>query len=295
MLKNKLSFRQYSRLKTCILLGPALGVILLLFGGGLFWGLLQSLGYLPAVGIEKLTFIHYLNILEDPDFLLSLGLTFYISSISTLIALVLGTAVALALFFSKEKSKLLSFILQIPLVIPHLVIAISVIFMFSPTGIFSRLAIFTGLIDQSADFPLLINDDWGLGIIFTYIWKEVPFICMMIFPLLNEQGKELLEAGKTLKATPWQRFRYIILPLIFPALESAGMIVFAFSFGAFEIPWLLGQRYPALLPVWAYQNYTDVDLMARPEGIATGIIIALIIMISIFISRLFFKRTKQVK
>ena len=41
-----------------------------------------------------------------------------------------------------------------------------------------------------------------------------------------------------------------------------------------------------MLPVWAYKNYSDVDLLARPEGIATGLIIAAIIVVAIVFSQL---------
>jgi putative spermidine/putrescine transport system permease protein len=40
-----------------------------------------------------------------------------------------------------------------------------------------------------------------------------------------------------------------------------------------------------MLPVWAYKNYSDVDLLARPEGIAIGIIIAGVIIVAIVLSQ----------
>ena len=48
-----------------------------------------------------------------------------------------------------------------------------------------------------------------------------------------------------------------------PALIRAGAIVFAFSFGAWEVPVLLGQSAPTALPVLAWQRFTDPDLAAR--------------------------------
>jgi putative spermidine/putrescine transport system permease protein len=107
-----------------------------------------------------------------------------------------------------------------------------------------------------------------------YVWKEVPFIALMVLAVLQSSGAELLDVGRTLKADRWQRFRYITLPIIFPSLGAGGLIVFAYTFGAFEIPYLLGQTYPMMLPVWAYKAYSDVDLLARPEGIAAGLVIA---------------------
>jgi putative spermidine/putrescine transport system permease protein len=272
-------------MSTSLLVGPALLVVLVLFGGGLALGLIQSLTQLPTTGIDSLTFEHFVNVLSDPDFLNSLMLTLYISATSTAIAAALSIILALVLVSLLEKYRLVHFIFQIPLTVPHLVIAVAVVFMLSPTGLFSRLALKIGLIDSSAAFPLLINDRWGVGIIMAYVWKEIPFITLMILSVLRHTGVELLEVGRTLKAGPWQRFRYIILPTISPSLGAACLIVFAYTFGAFEIPFILGQTYPMMLPVWAYKNYSDVDLLSRPEGIATGIIIAGVIIVAIVLSQ----------
>ena len=270
---------------TGVLIAPALLVVVFLFGGGLGLGLIQSLAPLPTADTGRLTFEHFANVLSDPDFLHSLMLTIYVSATSTVIAAAISIMMALVLISLSVRYRFVHFIFQIPLTVPHLVIAVAVIFMLSPTGFFSRLALKFGLIDSSASFPLLINDRWGVGIILAYVWKEIPFIALMILSVLRHTGVELLEVGRTLKAGPWQRFRYITLPTISPSLGAASLIVFAYTFGAFEIPFLLGQTYPMMLPVWAYKNYSDVDLLARPEGIATGIIIAGVIIVAIVLSQ----------
>ncbi len=268
------------------LVAPALAVVLVLFGGGLVLGLIQSLGHWPAAGMQSTTFKHFANVLGDPDFLQSLALTLYIAVTSTAIAAALSIFMAFFLLSLTEKSRILYFIFQIPLTVPHLVIAVAMVFMLTPTGLLSRLVIKLGLIEASAAFPLLVNDRWGIGIILTYVWKEIPFIALMILAVLRRSGVELLEVGRTLKAGRWQRFRYITLPTIYPSLGAACLIVFAYTFGAFEVPFLLGQTFPMMLPVWAYKNYSDVDLLARPEGIATGLIIAAVIIAAIVCSQL---------
>jgi putative spermidine/putrescine transport system permease protein len=268
------------------MVAPALIVVVVLFGGGLALGLIQSLGHLPAAGLKSLSFNHFINVLGDPDFLQSLILTLYVALSSTVIAAAISIAMAIFLISLSEKNRLVHFIFQIPLTVPHLVIAVAMVFMLTPTGLFSRVIVKLGLIDSSAAFPLLVNDRWGIAIILTYVWKEIPFITLMILSVLRRSGVELLEVGRTLKAGRWQRFRYITLPTISPSLGAACLIVFAYTFGAFEVPYLLGQTYPMMLPVWAYKNYSDVDLLARPEGIATGLIIAAIIVVAIVLSQL---------
>jgi putative spermidine/putrescine transport system permease protein len=252
-------------------------VVLVLFGGGLFLGVLQGLGHLPGAGSSRLTLTHFSRVLTDPDFFQSFGLTLYVASVSTLLAAGFSVAAALVLTGMADRYRPVHFIFQIPLTVPHLVIAVAVMFMFSPAGLLARAAVAAGLIQAPSDFPLLVNDRWSIGIILTYVWKEIPFITLMLLAVLQNAGRDLLDAGRTLKAGAWQRFRYITLPTIFPALGAAMLIVFAYTFGAFEVPYLLGRTYPMTLPIWAYKHYSDIDLMARPEGIATGILIAVVV------------------
>ncbi len=272
--------------KLVCLLGPALTLVLLLFGGGLILGLFQALGYSAAEGIQSITFDHFQTIFTDPDFNGSITLTLYISLTSTLLAASISIALALAIIHWAAKNRIVNFILEIPLTVPHLVVAVSILLLLSPAGMFSRLLASFGLLSSPSAFPLLINDDYSIGIIVVYVWKEVPFITFMLLSVLTNLGPELNEAGATLRASMLQRFRYITLPVIGPSLGAACLIVFAFTFGAFEVPYLLGKTYPVSLPVWAYKNYSDIDLLARPEGIAIGLIIAAIITLSITLSQL---------
>jgi putative spermidine/putrescine transport system permease protein len=207
-----------------------------------------------------------------------------VAATATLVATLISVALALLLVRMSGRSRLLAFLLQIPLTVPHLVVAVAMIFLLTPSGLFARLAAHLGFIDGVQGFPLLVNDTWCIGMIAAYVWKEVPFITLMLLSVLASTGVELIEVGRTLKAGPWQRFRFITLPTLFPSLSAAALIVFAYTFGAFEVPFLMGRTYPMLLPVRAYKSYSDVDLMARPEGIATGLVIAAVVCLTIFLA-----------
>ena len=277
--------RSSSPLKIFLLLTPAMSIILLLFGGGLFLGLLQALDFTFGGGLASLSPVHFFNVLRDPAFPYSLGLTFTIAAGSTLIAAIVSIPLALIIMRHSQKSKIIHFFLQIPLTVPHLVIAISVMLLFSSSGLVSRLCYSFGLITTPAEFPMLTNDQYGVGILLVYVWKEIPFITFMLLSVLKNMGSELLEVAATLNAGRMQRFFHITLPIIGPNLAAACLIVFAFTFGAFEVPYLLGRTHPVALPVWAYKSYSDVDLVARPEGIAIGLIIAATVIISVLLAQ----------
>ena len=138
------------------------------------------------------------------------------------------------------------------------------------------MAAVLGLIGEPADFPALLYDRYLIGVILTYVWKEVPFIALVVLAGLRGVAAELEEAAKTLGANAWQRFWYVIFPVIAPGVVAASLIVFAFTFGAFEVPYLLGQDYPTMLPVTAYKEYRSIELADRPMAMTINVLIALI-------------------
>ena len=79
--------------------------------------------------------------------------------------------------------------------------------------------------------------------------------------------------------------------MLLPGLLGGAALVFAFAFGAYEIPLLLGANSPAALPVLAWRSYTDVDLAARPQAMAMALIIAVLSATMIGLARLYARRT----
>lgn len=257
-----------------LLLTPALLVVVVLFLGGLATGLSRSFNYMPLIGLREPNVEAYTSILNDDEFFLSFILTFHIAFTSTLIASILAVASALLLRPAFRGKRAVTFLFQLNLTIPHLVGAIGILYLFSQSGFVARLAGAADLIQRPSDFPAMVFDRYAIGIILQYIWKEIPFIGVIVLAILQSVGEDYEAVAQSLGANRWQRFRYVTLPLVMPGVLSASVIVFAFTFGAFEIPFILGRNYPAALPVLAYRSYSDVDLAARPQAMAMAMVIA---------------------
>lgn len=285
-LMSRLSEKGAQRLRIWLLLSPALTVIVVLFLGGLASGFARSLNYFPLIGLDDPNLDAYRSIFSDDTFIQSFILTFYIAFVSTFIASILAIASALLLRPRFKGKRFIHFLYSLNLTIPHLVGAIGVLYLFSQSGLVSRLTTATGVTDAPADFPAMVADPWAIGIILQYIWKEVPFIGVIVLAILLSVGEDYESVARSLGASRWQAFRYITLPLIMPGVVSASIIVFAFTFGAFEIPFLLGRTSPAVLPVLSFRSYTNVDLAARPEAMAMAMVIAFLstLLISAYMS-----------
>ena len=263
-----------ARLKIPLLLAPALLILGGLFAGGLYAALVQSLGYFPAIGMTEINLDAYREVLGSREFLDSLLLTFYVAGVSTVAATILAVLAALALRHSP--GRISATVFQVPITVPHLVAAVGMALVVSQTGLGARLAVALGLIGEPAEFPALLYDRYSVGIILTYVWKEVPFIALVVLAGLRGVAGELEEVARTLGANAWQRFWYVVFPVIAPGIVAASLIVFAFTFGAFEVPFLLGRSYPTILPVMAYDEYRSVNLADRPAAMAINVLIALV-------------------
>lgn len=270
------------RLKIFLLLLPAMSLIVILFFGGLAVGLMRSFNYMPVIGLTSPDWSAYVSVFTDKEFYLSFLLTFHIAFTSTVISSILAIGAALLLRRQFVGRAIVNFLFQLNLTVPHLVGAIGILYLFSQSGSFARLAAEWGMIARPGDFPALVFDPYAIGIILQYVWKEVPFIGVIILANMQALGEDYESVARSLGANRWQSFRHVLLPLIFPGVLSASVMVFAFTFGAYEIPAILGSSYPAALPVLAYRKYTDVDLAARPEAMAMAIIIALLSALMIY-------------
>lgn len=277
-----------------LMLAPTLAVLLLLFVGSVVVGLGQSLDYMPIIGLTTPTVRHYFDLLSDPTFYTSLLLTLYLAVTSTLLAILFAIGVALLLRHHFGGSRWVTFIFQLPLPVPHLVAAAGMVLLLTQSGLLARIFYQAGLLERPNQFPVLVFDRWQIATILVYVWKEVPFIGLVVLAVLQGVGQEYEEIAQTLGANRWQRFRYVLLPLIMPGLVTTGIIVFAFVFGSFEIPLLLGQRYPNVLPVTAYRTYVDPDLNQRPVAMAMGMVITVIIVFLLNLALTLSRRIRQV-
>jgi putative spermidine/putrescine transport system permease protein len=265
--------------KVIWLILPTVLVLITLFVGGFVFGILQSVGFFSVISDseQKIGFDAYLAAFQNETVRSGIILTFRVAILSTVLSTVIALAISLMISRTKRFQSVLISITQFNIPIPHVVAATGILLTFSQSGIVSRLTNHFGITDGSSDFPIITNDPFGYGIIMSYLWKEVPFLCVLILSALRGPVTNLDETAKTLGASYGFRLRKVILPYIFPSILSGTIIVFAFSFGSYEVPYLLGEPYPSTVSVVAYQLYTNRDLANRPTAMALATITSVVI------------------
>jgi putative spermidine/putrescine transport system permease protein len=278
-------------------LAPALAVVGLLVGASLLYGVAQSLGALPIAGEARLSLDAYRSLLAGStpaarEFWPALGFSLWVSGASTALSALGALLVALALGARGRGGGGTLLALNLNLAFPHLVWAVALSLLLAQSGLLARLAAALGLIDAPAQFPVLVRDRYGLGIILHYVSKELPFLVLVLLPVLRTQGSVYDLVAENLGASPWQRARYVTLPLLLPALAAGSSLVFAFVFGAYEVPALLGVRYPRALPVLALEFFSNPDLRLRAEGMAVSLIISAVVVGVVGVANLWRRDTR---
>jgi len=266
-------------------LAPALTIIVTLLGASLAYGIAQSLGAISVIGQETLSPRAYADLfggqgIAGREFWGSLGFSLWVSLVSTLVSAFLALLVA----FWASNSRLDTLALNSNLAFPHMIWAIGLLLLLSQSGLLARWAASLGWISLPAEFPVLVRDKYGIGIILSYIGKEVPFLALLVISVLRTQPEGYQLVAENLGASRWQRIRYVTLKMVAPVLLSGSLLAFAYIFSAYEVPALLGVNYPRMLPVLALRFFNDPDLSARAYGMAISLVITVITLLVAWLS-----------
>ncbi len=242
------------RLRTAGALAPALLVLLLLFGGGLAGAVRTSL--VPLGGSASLE--SWRTLFADPAFGDAVRFSLRISLTATLISAVAAVAVASLV---RSRGTTLRALVALPVPVPHLLIAVLAVLWLAPGGLADRLL-------GTTLGGSVIRDERGLGIVLVYVYKETPFLVLLVLAAMGRGLREREEAAAVLGASLFQRLRWVLWPAIRTPLVVGSIVVAAFTLGAFEVPLTVGPNYPPTLSEFAFQA-TQNDLLAG-EGVAAA-------------------------
>lgn len=187
---------------------------------------------------------------QRSDILDAVTLSLKVAALATLIALVLGTLAAAALwrrdFFGKNA---ISLLLLLPIALP---------------GIVTGLALLTAF--------KTIN----LGGIFTIVVGHATFCVVVVFnnviARFRRTSRSLVEASMDLGANGWQTFRYVVLPNLSSALLAGGMLAFALSFDEIIVTTFTA-GHERTLPLWL------LNQLGRPRDVPVTNVVALLVML----------------
>lgn len=258
------------------LLALPAAALLLVFLYGVLNGVLQGFGIMPFLDMYTPTLKYYEAALTRPDLVQSIQYSLYISGISAVFATILGVALSAVLTWARTSRFTRLFNIQMPILTTHSLVALAVLCLFAGSGMIPRILALFGLVSEPTDFVSVLGATSGWGIILVYLWKEAPFIAFCTVTIMANITDSLGEAAECLGAGTWKTFFNITLPLCKGAILKAFLIVFAFAFGAYEVPFLLGPSNPKAMPILAYIQFQNPDILDRCYAMALNGIMVLL-------------------
>ncbi len=160
------------------------------------------------------TFDNWLNVCGEPGVCDAFGTSVLIGVVSTVLATILGTMIAIALVRYEFKARSqVSLLLFLPMATPEIVLGAGLASQFFNMGVTK-----------------------GLGtVIVAHVMFCLSFVVVTVKARVASLDPALEEAGSDLYATPAQVFRKVTLPLLTPGIMSAALLAFALSFDDFII------------------------------------------------------------
>ena len=253
--------RRTGRLAAWAMLAPAVAALGLLFGGGLAGAIRQSLHpTIDASGPLKAS--AWTAVLHDPAFLDALRFSLRTAVAATALSAALAVAAASAL---RRLGALPRLLVMLPVPVPHLLVAVVAVAWLAPGGLAERVL---------GALPLqLVRDRAGLGVVAVYLYKETPFLVLLLLARMGAGLAQREEAAAVLGATRWQRLRWVVWPTTRAPLAAGALIVAAFVLGALEVPLAVGPSYPPSLATYALDQ-TRLDLVTGQARAAAALLVA---------------------
>jgi spermidine/putrescine transport system permease protein len=151
-----------------------------------------------------------------------------IAGLSSIVAMLLGTAAAMALHRHHTRlQKLHGLLLTLPLVLPEILIGMSLLSLFVALNI--RLGFLTVTI--------------------AHITFCVGYVAMIVRARLQDFDESVLDAARDLGASPWQTWYHVRLPLLLPGILAGGLLAFTLSIDDFVITFFVSGPGADTLPL----------------------------------------------
>jgi len=220
---------------------------------------------------------NYGHVLSAPVFWQDVLHTVIITVISVSIQFVLGMCLALAMHRVIFARGLVRGIALVPYAIVAVVAAESWQLAWSlQSGWIPKL------LGLSGD-PLSHTFGTYVAVITTEVWKNTPFMALLLLAGLALVPDELLEAGKVDGATTWQRFTRITLPLMKPAILVALLFRTLDAFRIFDTIYIFNQGAQGTESISMLNYNTLLDRLNLGLGSAVSVVLFLMVALIAFV------------
>ena len=260
-----------------LMMAPPLLFLAALVGYPFCYGILLSLQDRPVAHAG--TFVGLKNFatnFHDPIFWRVALNTFVYTAVATVLKMVGGLALALAMNQQFPLKNLVRALMLLPFIVPTVLSTVAWMWILDPAfSVLNWLLILLGVPKPGPSWlgnPLLAM----VSIIAINTWRGLPFYGITLLAGLQTVPPELYEAATIDGASGWQRFRYVTLPLLQPIILIVTLFSVIFTFADFQLVYVLTHGGPQnatqLFATYAF----DIAMGAGQLGLGASVALTML-------------------
>ena len=194
-------------------------------------------------------------------------LTIELAFVTTILLLVIGTPLAWLLARSKARWKeAVATVVAMPLVLPPTVLGFYLLLLLGPNGPGGVIAGLYGARTRAFTFS---------GLVIGSVLYSMPFVVQPIRNAFEAFGDRPLEVAATLRASPWDTFWSVAVPLARPGFMSGAILGFAHTIGEFGVILMIGGNIPGQTKVLsvAIYDYVETQQWTQAHILSAGMVV----------------------
>jgi ABC-type spermidine/putrescine transport system permease subunit I len=203
-----------------------------------------------------------------------IGFTLVIVGASTLICGALAIAIGgyLTLGENPRAVAILKWLYRWPLFIPFVVAAQCMRTFIAKNGLMNNTIVSLGLLEPIQTTSLL---DWR-GIVITFVWKQTPFVALLVAGAMASLDRSTIEAARNLGAGRLRILIEIVTPQVLPTLVVALILSFVTMMSVLSVPIMISGESPTMMTVDmafrinAYGDYGTANALGVLSYLMTG-------------------------
>jgi len=268
-----------------LLLMPSFLIVFSITAYVLINTLKESLGLIPELFLNEITFKYYDDLFSNKVFLNSLLYSLFVALVSTVLSTVAGTY--LGYVVSKTKGVFTNAMYKFPILLSYITAAALIYNTYSDNGLLHHMFIILGL--NLSDLNIIYNAN-GIAVIILNMFKGIPFIAFSLYPIFLKTDKDYRETAKNLGCTNITYVYKILLPICMHSIMTSFLVVFNYNLFTYEGFYFLGPSNPISIGVLSYNAYINPDMSNRPLVMAINMVM---IAVSMLLCIIFYKSIKN--
>lgn len=202
------------------------------------------------------------------DILFTVIIVFLSTALVGIIAIAIGGYLTLG--ENPRALTVLRWLYRWPLFIPFIVAAQLMRTFLAKNGMMNNVLIEAGLLQPLQAVSFL---DWR-GIVITFVWKQTPFVALLVAGAMASLDRTMIEAGRNLGASRIRILIEIVIPQVATTLMVGLILTYVVIMSVLSVPLMINAQTPTMLTVdmaWRINSYGDYGV-ANALGIVSYLI-----------------------